>query len=148
MILVSACLLGCNCKYSGGHNYNEEVVGYLKSRDYISVCPEELGGLSTPRLPCEIVNGRVMNANGEDLSKEFQEGAAKTLAIAKENQVSLAILQARSPSCGVGRIYDGSFSKRLIDGDGLAARQLKEAGIDVVASDQFTKDMRKISYLD
>lgn len=141
MILVSACLLGCNCKYSGGHNYNEEVIEYLKGKTFISACPEELGGLSTPRMPCEIVGDKVMNSMGEDVSEAFYEGVEKTLQLAKENQVTLAILQARSPSCGVGRIYDGNFVGRLIDGDGITAEKLKEAGIEVIASDQLKNGM-------
>ena len=138
-ILVSACLLGKNCKYNGGNNFNQALVDYIaKQKDcdaefeVISVCPEVLGGLSTPRIPAEIVNGKVTNKNGVSVDKEFRLGAEKALAIAKEKQVSLAILQSRSPSCGSKEIYDGTFTKTLIPGEGVFAKRLRETGIRVI----------------
>ena len=138
-ILVSACLLGKNCKYKGGNNFNQALADYIaKQKDcdvefeVISVCPEVLGGLSTPRIPAEIVNGKVTNKNGVSVDKEFRLGAEKALAIAKEKQVSLAILQSRSPSCGSKEIYDGTFTKTLIPGEGVFAKRLRETGIRVI----------------
>ena len=138
-ILVSACLLGKNCKYNGGNNFNQALADYIaKQKDcdvefeVISVCPEVLGGLSTPRIPAEIVNGKVTNKNGVSVDKEFRLGAEKALAIAKEKQVSLAILQSRSPSCGSKEIYDDTFTKTLIPGEGVFAKRLRETGIRVI----------------
>lgn len=138
-ILVSACLLGKNCKYNGGNNFNQALADYIaKQKDcdvefeVISVCPEVLGGLSTPRIPAEIVNGKVTNKNGVSVDKEFRLGEEKALAIAKEKQVSLAILQSRSPSCGSKEIYDGTFTKTLIPGEGVFAKRLRETGIRVI----------------
>lgn len=130
-ILVSACLLGKNCKYSGGNNYNKKVCEFVKGHQVVPVCPEVLGGLPTPRCPAEIVNGIVMNREGINVDREFRAGAEKALAIAKENQVELAILQSRSPSCGVKEIYDGTFSGKKIPGQGIFAKRLMEEGIPV-----------------
>lgn len=131
-ILVSACLLGENCKYSGGNNYNKEVCEFVRGQQVIPVCPEVLGGLPTPRCPAEIVDGVVMNREGVSVDKEFRDGAEKALAIAKENRVELAILQSRSPSCGVKEIYDGTFSGRKIPGQGVFARRLMDEGVRVL----------------
>lgn len=131
-ILVSACLLGENCKYSGGNNYNKEVCEFVRGQQVIPVCPEVLGGLPTPRCPAEIVGGVVMNREGVSVDREFRDGAEKALAIAKENRVELAILQSRSPSCGVKEIYDGSFSGRKISGQGVFAKRLIDEGVRVL----------------
>lgn len=131
-IMVSACLLGTNCKYSGGNNYNEKVIEFVKGHEVIPVCPEVAGGLPTPRTPCEIVNGVVTNANGESKDKEFRAGAAKCLDLAKEKEIDQAILQSRSPSCGVNQIYDGTFSGTRIPGSGIFASLLKENGFKVI----------------
>lgn len=118
-ILVSACLLGKNCKYNGGNNLNQGVLDFIEGHEVIGVCPEQLGGLSTPRLPAEIVDGVVTNKEGVSVDNEFRKGAQAALAIALENKADLAILQSRSPSCGVKEIYDGSFSGRKIKGQGV-----------------------------
>lgn len=133
-VLISACLLGTNCKYSGDSNYNQKVIDIMKERGWepVPVCPEVLGGLPTPRIPAEIQGERVMTADGRDVTKEFIRGAELALRTAKENGCSLAILKERSPSCGCGRIYDGSFSKKVISGDGMTARLLKAAGLQVL----------------
>ena len=131
-ILVSACLLGENCKYSGGNNYNQAVCDFARGHQVVSVCPEVLGGLPTPRCPAEIVQGVVTNKEGINVDQEFRAGAAKALAIAKENGVELAILQSRSPSCGVKEIYDGSFSGKKIKGQGVFAKLLSARGIKVL----------------
>ena len=104
-IMVSACLLGENCKYNGGNNRNEKVLEYIKGHEVIPVCPEVMGGLPTPRVPAEIVNDIVTNKEGIKVDTEFRKGAGMALEIAKENQVDLVILQSRSPSCGRDRGY-------------------------------------------
>ncbi len=131
-ILVSACLLGENCKYSGGNNYSEKVRKFLEGHQVIPVCPEVMGGLPVPRSPAEIVNGVVTNAEGISVDREFRLGAEKALQIALEEHAQLAILQSRSPSCGAKEIYDGTFSKRKIPGKGIFAALLEEAGIPVI----------------
>lgn len=131
-ILVSACLLGENCKYNGGNNYSEKVAEYVKEHQVISVCPECLGGLPTPRVPAEIVNGVVVNKEGKIVDTQFRKGAEIALKIAKEEQIDVAILQSRSPSCGIKQIYDGSFSGKRIDGQGVFAELLKEHGFRLI----------------
>lgn len=131
-ILVSACLLGKNCKYNGGNNLNQSVLDFIEGHEVIGVCPEQLGGLSTPRLPAEIVAGLVTNKEGVSVDNEFRKGAQEALAVALENKVDLAILQSRSPSCGVKEIYDGSFSGKKIKGQGVFAKLLSAHGIKVL----------------
>lgn len=131
-ILVSACLLGENCKYNGTNNYNKKVIEFVKGHEVIAVCPEVLGGLSVPREPGEIVDGIVRTGEGVSVDKEYREGAAIALKQALDGKIDLAILQSRSPSCGVNQIYDGSFSGKLIEGQGVFAEMLKQAGIKVL----------------
>ena len=131
-ILVSACLLGENCKYNGGNNFSEKVAEYIKGHEVISVCPECLGGLPTPRVPAEIVNGVVMNREGKNVDAEFRKGAEAALKIAKEERIDVAILQSRSPSCGVKQIYDGTFSKTIIDGQGGFAELMRKDGFQLI----------------
>ena len=128
-IMVSACLLGQNCKYNGGNNYCDKVASFLEGHEVIPVCPEVEGGLPVPRIPCEIVDGIVTNKQGESKDKEFRSGAKKCLQKAIAEKVDLVILQSRSPSCGVKQIYDGSFSGRLIEGQGVFAELLNKHGI-------------------
>ena len=132
-VLVSACLLGESCKYSGGSNYNQNVVDVIKKRGLsaILVCPEVMGGLPTPRVPAEIRGERVLTAEGKDVTEEFERGAELVLQVARENGCETAILKERSPSCGCGWIYDGTFSNTVISGDGITARKLKKAGIRI-----------------
>lgn len=136
MVLVSACLLGIRCKYNGESNYNERVLNYLEDKIAIPVCPEQLGGLKTPRDGAEKQDGRMLTKNGVDVTLEYQRGAEETLRIAKMYGVKKAILKSRSPSCGVGKIYDGNHRHVLIDGDGVTASLLKEEGIEVINSDE------------
>lgn len=131
-ILVSACLAGENCKYSGGNNYSEKLMKFLEGHEVVTVCPEVLGGLPTPRVPSEIVRGVVTNREGIVVDREFRLGAEKALKIALREKVDLAILQSRSPSCGPKEVYDGSFSKRLVPGMGVFARFLKENGVKIL----------------
>lgn len=138
-ILVSACLLGKNCKYNGGNNLNQGVLDFVEGHEVIGVCPEQLGGLSTPRLPAEIVDGVVTNKEGVSVDNEFRKGAQAALAVALENKVDLAILQSRSPSCGVKEIYDGSFSGKKIKGQGVFARLLIAHGIKVLDAEDIAE---------
>ena len=141
MILISACLAGVNCKYSGDNNYNEKIVELLKKGDAILVCPEQMGGLPTPRIGAEIkvIDGKryVFMKDGTDVTNQFEKGAKETLEIAKKVNATKAILKSRSPSCGVDIIYDGTFTKTKIDGDGVTAKLLRENGVEVISSDDF-----------
>lgn len=131
-IMVSACLMGENCKYNGGNNLNEKVLDYVKGHEVISICPEVMGGLPTPRIPAEIVNGTVTTKDGRNVDTEFRTGARTALEIAKENQVDLVVLQSRSPSCGPKQIYDGSFSGQKIEGQGVFAKLLTKNGFQII----------------
>ena len=131
-IAVSACLLGENCKYNGGNNYNDKLAKFLEGHEVIGVCPEVLGGLPIPRPTSEIVDGVVRHKDGTSVDKEFRKGAEESMKIVKETGAELVILQSRSPSCGIGTIYDGTFSKTLIPGDGVFVKLLKENGIRVM----------------
>lgn len=141
-ILVSACLVGNNCKYNGKNNKNEKIIEFLKDKEVILVCPEVMGGLSTPRLKSEIlVNNetlKVINEEGNDVTNNFTVGAQIALKRAIANNVKLAILKEKSPSCGVKRIYNGNFDGTLVDGSGVFARLLKENGIEVLTEEDFT----------
>lgn len=148
MIIVSACLLGENCKYSGGNNKSENVIKYLEDKEYILVCPEQLGGLSTPRNPSEIITygnkdgndvlsgcTKVLSNKGIDVTKNFIKGAEETLKIAKEHNVKTAILKAGSPSCGYKKIYDGTFLGNKIQGMGVTAAILNKENIALLDED-------------
>lgn len=128
-VLVSACLLGHNCKYSGGNNYDPALCELLKGHEVIPVCPEVMGGLSIPRVPCEIVEDKVIGADGNDYTYPYQLGAKKAIEIAKKEKIALAVLKKRSPSCGVSMVYDGTFTKRLVIKDGIFARELKKLNV-------------------
>lgn len=139
-IMVSGCLLGENCKYNGRNNYSEKVAEFIKGHEVVSVCPECLGGLPVPRVPAEIVNGVVINKEGENVDIQFRKGAEIALEIARKESIDLAILQSRSPSCGVKQIYDGTFSKNIIDGQGIFAKLLKENGFQIIDVEDFNAD--------
>lgn len=145
MIIVSACLCGENCKYNGGNNENEKVKNFIKDKEVIYVCPEQMGGLSTPRNPSEIIGSakgvlkgidKIISNKGVDVSGEFISGAKQVLEIAKENKVSLAILKAKSPSCGKGLVYDGTFTGNKIIGNGITAQILMDYGVNVINEDE------------
>lgn len=135
MDIVSACLCGINCKYDGKNNLNEELKERVMQGELLPVCPEVLGGLPIPRVPCEIRDGRVFTKNGRDVTEKFYLGAKKTLEIAKAAGAKKAFLKQRSPSCGCGKIYDGSFSGTIIPGDGITAALLKQNGIEVLTEE-------------
>ncbi len=136
MILVSACLVGLNTKYNGGNNYNEKIFNLVKEGKAIFVCPEELGGLTTPRISSEIkiINNSkyVFDKNGKDVTLEFVKGAKEVTELVKKLNIKTAILQSRSPSCGINKIYDGSFSGKLIDGNGILVDMLLSIGVEVI----------------
>ena len=131
-VMVSACLVGENCKYNGGNNRNEKVLRLMADNDVITVCPEQMGGLPTPRVPAEIKEGVVTAGNGRIVDAQFRDGAAKCLEIALREQPDLIVLQSRSPSCGVKQRYDGTFSGTLVDGAGVTAQLLLENGFRCV----------------
>lgn len=131
-IMVSACLAGENCKYNGGSNRNEKILKLMADNEVITVCPEQMGGLPTPRVPSEIRDGKVTTSDGRIVDDEFRTGAAKCLKIAIHEQPDLLVLQSRSPSCGVKQRYDGTFTGTLVDGAGVTAQLLMENGFRCV----------------
>lgn len=131
-LLVSACLLGRNCKYNGGNNYCAAVAEFVKDKEIIEVCPEVQSGMSIPRTPIEIVDGILMDRNGNNVDAELRAAVAQTMEFIKDEEIACAILQSRSPTCGVNQIYDGSFSGKLISGSGVFAKALKDAGYRVI----------------
>lgn len=131
-VLVSACLLGDNCKYDGGNNRNESVIKFAASHKVVPVCPEVLGGLTSPREPSELIGNRVINKEGVSVDEQFRTGAKRALTIALDNEVDMAVLQSRSPSCGVNEVYDGTFTGTLIPGRGIFAQMLVDAGVNVI----------------
>lgn len=135
-LLISACLLGQPCRYDGKSKPLPGIKQLQKAYKLIPVCPESLGGLTTPREPCEILNGRVCTKSGKDCTAQYMAGAQTVLAIAKAHGCTAALLKARSPSCGAGEIYNGSFTKTLTPGDGVTAALLKKNGIAVFNENQ------------
>ncbi|SMF15790.1 DUF523 domain-containing protein [Desulfovibrio gilichinskyi] len=131
MIVVSGCLAGIRCKYNGTESTDETVLELVMQGQAIPVCPEQLGGLPTPRPCCELFEGRVVTTLGIDVTTQFLKGAEEGLRLAKLVGATKAILKSRSPSCGCGKIYDGTFSGKLIPGDGLFTALLKKNGIEV-----------------
>lgn len=130
-ILCSACLLGIKCRYDGKSKPNSKVLKMAKDKLLIPVCPEQLGGLSTPREPSEQIENKVVTKSGKDVTYNFVQGAREVLGLAKLLKVKKVILKQRSPSCGCGQIYDGTFSGTVIEGDGITAKLLKKNGIKV-----------------
>lgn len=145
MIIISACLCGVDCKYNGSNNYNEKAYELFKEGNALLVCPEQLGGLPTPRHPAEICkgtardvlngSGKILNDHGEDMTNYFVRGAEETLKIANAANCKKAILKSKSPSCGCGRIYNGKFQNILVEGNGATAQLLLDNGIDVITEE-------------
>lgn len=131
-ILVSSCLLGVNCKYSGGNNYTEEVDEFLKNYEVIPICPEIMGGLPTPRLPAERVGDKVLTNEGKDVTEQYIKGAKECLFLAQKYGAKKALLKRRSPSCGFGEIYDGTFSHQISTGNGVTAELFAKNGIEII----------------
>lgn len=145
MYIVSACLLGQNCKYNGGNNRNEDVVEFCRTHRYVTVCPESAGRLPSPRPPAEKVGNRILDKNGNDLTEAFIRGADISLKSCMEmarlsgEEIEGAILKANSPSCGVGHIYDGTFSGTLTEGNGVFAGMLRRLGIEIITEKEKIK---------
>ena len=131
-VLVSACLLGENCKYNGGNNYTPAVAEFVKDKEIISVCPEMMAGLGCPRTPIEISGGVVMDRNGNCVDAAIRKAVAQVLEMIRDEEILCAILKSRSPTCGVHQVYDGTFSGTRIDGAGVFAQALKDAGYPVM----------------
>lgn len=131
-IIVSACLLGENCKYSGGNNFDPKVAAFAEGREVIPVCPEVLAGLGIPRTPIEIRDGAVVSRDGVNVDAAIRRAVAQILEQLKDADIEFAILKARSPTCGVHQIYDGTFTGTLVDGAGVLAQALKDAGYIVL----------------
>ena len=141
MVFISACLVGINCKYNGGNNYDERALALVQKGEAIPICPEQLGGLTTPRTPAEIriLDGEkyVITQTGEDVTEKYLRGAEEVLELASKLSITKAILKAKSPSCGKGKIYDGSFTRTLIEGDGITAELLMRHGIEVISWEEW-----------
>ena len=131
-ILVSACLLGRNCKYNGGNNRNQKVLDFLQGHEVVAVCPEVAAGLGVPRTPVEIVNGVVRDREGNSYDEALRKAVARILDEIRELNIDCAVLQSRSPTCGVKQIYDGTFTGTRIEGSGVLAQALKDAGYWVI----------------
>ncbi len=138
-VLVSACLLGINCKYNGGNNFCEKIVELKENYNLIPICPETLGGLESPRDPAEICGGKVLLKTGEDVTNEFNIGARLSLETAIKNNCKYAILKERSPSCGANYIYNGSFNGIVVDGLGITANILKENDISIFSEENIAE---------
>lgn len=131
-ILVSACLMGENCRYKGDNCKNDKVLALANGNELIPVCPEQIGGLSTPRNPSERVGDKIISSQGVDVTKEYDLGSDMTVKIAKENNVDICIMKSQSPSCGNGLIYDGTFTGNKIPGYGITTEKLIKAGFAVI----------------
>lgn len=129
-IAISACLLGCPCRYDGKSTYSEQVARLAEVYELIPICPEMSAGLPTPRTPIERKDGRIIDKNGKDLTDRLNKGAKKTIDFLKKEKITTIITQQRSPSCGAGKIYDGTFSGKLIEGDGCFVEMARKAGLD------------------
>ncbi len=135
-IVVSSCLLGCPCRYKGDSRPCDWVIELAKENEIIPICPEQFGGLTTPRNPSEISGDKVFMSDGTDVTDNYRRGAEMALHLAELGRADFAVLKAGSPSCGKGRIYDGTFSGRKIDGDGVTVRLFREHGIPVISEEE------------
>lgn len=131
-ILVSACLLGRNCKYNGGNNRNQKVLDFLQGHEVVAVCPEVAAGLGVPRTPVEIVDGVVRDRDGNSYDEALRSAVSRILEEIRDLGIDCAVLQSRSPTCGVNQIYDGTFTGTRIQGSGVLAQGLKDAGYRVL----------------
>jgi len=149
---VSACLLGINCRYDNKNSLNKELLNFLQNKEYVIACPEQLGGLSTPRRPCEIIEGdgdsvlngntNVENSTNEDVTDKFLKGAEETLKIANLYGAKIAILKSRSPSCGSQKIYDGTFEGKLKEGIGVTTALLRKNNILVLSDENYEEHIK------
>ncbi len=136
-VMVSACLIGRNCKYSGGNNLNENVMRFLDGKQIIPICPEVMGGLTVPREPCELRYGKAVDRTGRVVDEYLRKGAMKCIALARQEKVNLVILKENSPSCGIRQVYDGSFTGKLVPGRGIFADMVVREGIPVLSEKDF-----------
>ena len=141
-VLVSACLLGRNCKYNGGNNFTPEVAAFLEGQEVIPVCPEVMAGLGVPRTPIEIVNGELKNRFGVSVDEPLRHAVEQVLELVRRQDIPAAILKARSPTCGVHQVYDGSFCGKLVDGSGVLAQALLENGCRVLDEEDIKKQRK------
>lgn len=135
-IIVSGCLLGIDCRYKGDSKTNEKILSLARKHTLICVCPEQMGGLATPRPPAEQKDGKVITEDGTDVTAQYTKGAEAVLRMALLNHADFAILKARSPSCGSGIVYDGTFTGTRVPGDGVCAALLKKNGIPVYTEEE------------
>lgn len=145
-ILISACLMGINCRYNGKSEIIKELEELKNKYNLIPICPEIYGGLKTPRNPAEITNDRVLTNENEDVTDNYKKGAREILKLAKFYNCKYAILKERSPSCGYGKIYDGTFSKTLIDGNGITADLLSKNGVKIIGESNIKELLKKEKY--
>ncbi len=136
-LLISACLLGTPCRYDGKTKKCDRAERLSEKFEFVPICPEVMGGLDTPRLPCEIKNGKAIRSDGKDMTAFYTRGAELALKIAKKENCKIAVLKEKSPSCGSHFIYDGTFSKNLIKGQGLTAKLLSKNNIQIFSEEEF-----------
>ena len=136
MKIVSACLAGKKYRFDGCSKPCQKIIDLVEQGEAVPVCPEGLGGLSTPREPAEQQGDRVITKSGRDVTEEFEQGAEAALKIAQENRCTEAVLKSKSPSCGSGKVFDGTFSGKLVEGDGVFAKKLKDSGIEVISEEE------------
>lgn len=148
-ILISACLMGEPVRYDGSHNILSlnDLKSLKENLELVPFCPEMEGGLDTPRIPAEILKDKVINQNGEDVTKAFEKGAQKALEVCRKEEITIALLKSKSPSCGNNEIYDGTFSKKLINSSGVTAAALKEADISVYNEEELDKLMEYLKQI-
>lgn len=143
-VLISTCLMGVNCKYNGGNNLVDNLDKLIEKCTLIPVCPEQMGGLSTPRNPCEIVGQEVISYDSDNCTEEYVRGAEEAIKLMKLYDCKYAILKAKSPSCGYKEIYDGTFSHTVIEGNGVFAQKLLEYGVKIYTEDQIDEFINNI----
>ena len=145
-VLVSACLLGCNCKYNGGNNRNEAVCAFAEGKEMIAVCPEMLAGLGVPRTPIDIVEGVVKDREGRNVDAPLRLAVAKILKDLEKDEICCAVLKSRSPTCGVKQVYDGTFSGTLVAGAGILAKALIDAGYRVIDCEDLVEECENLEH--
>ena len=139
-VLVSACLLGENCKYNGGNNYDGAVAEFVRGKEILPICPELMAGMGCPRTPIEIVDGVLMDRDGKNVDAAMRAAVEMAMKQISSEEILCAVLQSRSPTCGVNQVYDGSFSGKLISGTGIFAQALKEAGYRVIDAEDVGRE--------
>lgn len=139
-VLVSACLLGENCKYNGGNNYSSAVAEFVRGKEILPICPELMAGMGCPRTPIEIVDGVLTDRDGKNVDAAMRAAVEMAMKQISSEGIQCAVLQSRSPTCGVNHVYDGSFSGKLIPGSGIFAQALKEAGYRVIDAEDVGKE--------